>query len=242
MFDSRPGYQIKDFMRMKKELLALSVLTALVLVGVLIAVLFWRSGGGTSLDPIVKNPSTEEIAEEYLLILVNKDNKLPDDYRVDLVQLDEVKVARVMINDLVDMRDAAAADKIRLSVNSAYRTAAEQEKIYKETADKNTVMLPGYSEHETGLAIDFALESGDGREMDAKTWIWLSRNAHRYGFIQRYPEDKAQITGVSWEPWHYRYIGKKAAGEVFDRGLVLEEYLSGGSAGEHRHFTLPRHQ
>ena len=77
---------------------------------------------------------------------------------------------------------------------------------------------PGTSEHELGLAVDI-----NGASYDL--YIWLQQNSWRYGFIQRYPEDKTAITGISHEPWHYRYVGKEAAGEIYESGLCLEEYL-----------------
>ncbi|MCL2110192.1 M15 family metallopeptidase [Microgenomates group bacterium] len=211
-------------MKEKKWLITLIVLAMLVSLGILASRLFFDNNNGTSLEPIRRDPTAQNNSEVDLLILVNKDSKIPDDYHIELTKLDEVEVARVMINDLVGMRDAAAAEGISLSVNSAYRSKAEQQKIYDEIADKNKVALSGYSEHETGLAIDFALQSDDDGK-DMKTWIWLSRNAYKYGFIHRYPEDKAHLTGISWEPWHYRYVGQNAAREMFEQDLVLEEYL-----------------
>ena len=82
------------------------------------------------------------------------------------------------------------------------------------------VALPGTSEHELGLAADI-----NGASYDL--YIWLQQNSWRYGFIQRYPEDKTDITGISHEPWHYRYVGMDAAKEIYESGLCLEEYLRG---------------
>ena len=75
---------------------------------------------------------------------------------------------------------------------------------------------------ELGLAVDINSISG---EQEFDIYRWLADNAHRYGFILRYPEGKEAITGIAYEPWHYRYVGKAAAEEIYDTGLTLEEYL-----------------
>ena len=76
---------------------------------------------------------------------------------------------------------------------------------------KETAQLPGYSEHQTGLAIDF---SNEGHPDDnQKIWQWLKENSYKYGFILRYPNGKEDITKITYEPWHFRYVGKKAAKE-----------------------------
>lgn len=83
---------------------------------------------------------------------------------------------------------------------------------------------PGTSEHQTGLAVDI---NADGiHSAGYEVYDWLARNAHRYGFIRRYPPDKTALTGISNEPWHYRYVGVTAATEMHQRGLCLEEYLA----------------
>ena len=98
-----------------------------------------------------------------------------------------------------------------------------KEKAYEQTT--LTVQVPGYSEHETGLAIDF---SNEGHyDENEKMWEWLKNNAYKYGFILRYPEDKYEITKIDYEPWHYRYVGKKSAKEISNKNLTLEEYLGG---------------
>nr|WP_262588498.1 M15 family metallopeptidase [Staphylococcus sp. IVB6181] len=97
---------------------------------------------------------------------------------------------------------------------------------------KNTVLHRGYSEHQTGLAFDvgsnrynkdFLKEYGETPEGK-----WLAKHAHEYGFILRYPKGKEQITGYQYEPWHFRYVGKKTAKAIYDKQLTLEEYLDYG--------------
>jgi D-alanyl-D-alanine carboxypeptidase len=174
-----------------------------------------------------------------ILILLNKDNKLPADFKADLTKYENIKVAIVLVDDLQEMRKAAEKENIYLYINTAYRTKAEQEQIfnkvvsnYVEQGNSRSVAwerankvaaLPGYSEHETGLALDFSL-SGNG-EKQAEMWRWLGNNAYKYGFILRYPENKEHITGYIYEPWHYRSVGKDHARAINELGYVLEEYL-----------------
>ncbi|ROX34589.1 D-alanyl-D-alanine carboxypeptidase family protein [Enterococcus faecium] len=141
--------------------------------------------------------------------------------------------------DLQLMLDAAKAEGIYLKIVSSFRTTEDQEKIMedkiaafqekgysnqkaKEEAAK-WVAAPGTSEHELGLAVDIKAESSIST--DKEVYEWLADNAYQYGFILRYPSNKVHITGVGYEPWHYRYVGKKAAKKITEAGITLEEYL-----------------
>lgn len=187
------------------------------------------------------NSKIDPISEINTLILVNSENAFPDNINLNLVTFQNKKVADIIYNDLVNMYNNALNDNITLKINNAYRSKDEQtqifenkmndyenegytkEKAYEQT--KLTVQVPGYSEHETGLAIDF---SDEGHyDENEKMWEWLKNNAYKYGFILRYPEDKYEITKIDYEPWHYRYVGKKAAKEITNKNLTLEEYLGG---------------
>ena len=187
------------------------------------------------------NSKINAISEINPLILVNSNNAYPDNININLVKFQEKEVADIIYNDLVDMYNAALKDNITLKINNAYRSKQEQtqifedkmqayenegyseEKAYQQTS--LTVQIPGYSEHETGLAIDF---SNEGHyDENEQMWEWLKNNAYKYGFILRYPKDKYEITKIDYEPWHYRYVGKKAAKEITDKNITLEEYLGG---------------
>ena len=87
------------------------------------------------------------------------------------------------------------------------------------------VAIPGTSEHELGLSVDISSADKETQSPDG-IWTWLNENSWKYGFVQRYPESKTDITGIINEPWHYRYVGKAAAKEMTEKGLVLEEYLA----------------
>ena len=187
------------------------------------------------------NTKINPISEIDPLILVNSNNSFSENVNLNLVDFQKNKVADIIYNDLVDMYNAALKDNITLKINNAYRSKETQRQIFndkvktylnegyceKEAQNKTalTVQKPGYSEHETGLAIDF---SNEGHyEENEKMWNWLNHNAYKYGFILRYPKDKYTITKIEYEAWHYRYVGKKAAREIKNKNITLEEYLGG---------------
>ncbi len=136
------------------------------------------------------------------------------------------------------MMDAFSADtgKHDILVNSAFRDKPEQEAIYAARVDQygeeyaqKYVSLPGYSEHHTALAIDFTIytDSGESKTFDQLTDYpkWLTANAHRFGYIQRFPADKTDITKIAYENWHYRYVGKPHAYFMKMNNYCLEEYI-----------------
>ena len=114
---------------------------------------------------------------------------------------------------------------------SGYRSRDEQKAIWDDallehgqTFTETYVAPPGCSEHQTGLCFDVTTETNDGFE-STEQYAWLRAHAHEYGFIQRYPANKAHITGISYEPWHYRYVGVKAATAIREQDITLEEYV-----------------
>lgn len=183
-------------------------------------------------------------------ILINKENLLLHDYVPhDLVVLDKNKgnfrkymdsnlkpmVRREMIKDLSQMLSDAKKEGFSLIVDSAYRSYDYQYVIFNDNVKKlgyeeakKVVALPGASEHQTGLCIDIAYYYGgkfnDNVTDEDKEVKWLKKNCHKYGFILRYPKGKENITGYNYEPWHYRYVGKRLAGILHDNDETLEEY------------------
>ena len=174
------------------------------------------------------------------LILINKDNYIPENYEVTLLRLSNgQKVDERIYPDLQRMFDDARADGIALYVVQGYRTEQEQQQMLdnkikeykslgKSTEEAKAlaeqwVAVPGTSEHQIGIAVD--INADTEKCTPEKLYNWLSENAHKYGFINRYPEDKTEITGIIYEPWHYRYVGIDAAKEIYEKGICLEEYL-----------------
>lgn len=184
--------------------------------------------------------------DNSLLVLVNKLYKLPDDYHVALHELNNGEmVAECMYEDLKAMWFDGEEQNPGFSYNvcSGYRTAEKQEQLLEQEIEDNinigmseeeadallTVAPSGYSEHETGLAVDIVSERNqmldDTQELTPENQ-WLQEHCYEYGFILRYPKGKESVTGYSYESWHFRYVGKEAAKEIHDRGITLEEYLA----------------
>ncbi|MCC0699365.1 M15 family metallopeptidase [Clostridioides sp. ZZV15-6383] len=176
------------------------------------------------------------------ILLVNKTNGINKNYTpenitkvnipfVEEATEEEKQMAGEPAKAVEDLVKQANAEGIQFLGSSAYRSYDTQLDTYtrrvksqgQEKADAY-VAKPGYSEHQTGLCIDLTNPERwfVGSTKEAK---WLAENAHKFGFIIRYPEGKEDITGTAYEPWHIRYVGKDAAEEIYSKGLTLEEYL-----------------
>lgn len=188
----------------------------------------------------------------YLLI-VNKQHPLPSSFiPTDLTTVScrskeglqlEARAEAALAYLMAEMEADGACD---VKVTSAYRNYQYQNTLYQmyvteemnangigETEAKKIVdtysARPGYSEHQSGLCVDLIGEQSltlDKSFESTKAFAWLSENAYRFGFILRYPEKKEAVTGYSYEPWHYRFVGREAATEIFFRGITLEEYCN----------------
>lgn len=185
---------------------------------------------------------TGDIDGEWNLVLVNKWNAIPDGCEVNLVDVDggeqvDERIYEPLMEMLEDAREANW-DQLPLVV-SGYRTEKRQQKIFDdkkaeyrrqgysdneaEEMAQQWAALPGYSEHQLGLAVDI-----NGATYDL--YFWLQENSYKYGFIFRYPGHKTELTGVAEEVWHYRYVGVEAATEIYEQGICLEEYLENRAA------------
>lgn len=198
---------------------------------------FWHN-----LSTIIKDKKDQRLLKnEHLLILVNSDNPLPESYFTWFSIVEGHVVSKSMEKDLIQMLAVARKEGVPLKLNSTYRSIIEQQELFesrvhslleqgyeREIAEFEVgkqVSRAGYSEHHTGLAIDFS-NPGHYRENE-QMWNWLAQNAFQYGFILRYPEDKENITKTSYEPWHYRYVGREDSAVIMENDLVLEEYIMG---------------
>ena len=178
---------------------------------------------------------------EWTTILVNKNNPIPDSYEVELTTLfNGVQVDSRIYPELQKMFDDMRSEGIYPVVGEGYRSHEDQKQMMQDKIDayiaegysrsvakhqaKKYVAKPGYSEHELGIALDINATEESGTTHD-EVYQWLYNNAYKYGFILRYPEGKEDITGIDYEPWHYRYVGKKAAAKMYESGLTLEEYV-----------------
>lgn len=190
------------------------------------------------LDNITHHVASED--NGWNLILVNRNSYIPDDYKVELTELSNgEKVDSRIYPELQEMFNDARAQGYGLFVREGYRTQEEQQQLLDEKIEayenegkskseakklaEQWVAIPGTSEHQLGIAVDINADTTKSSSDDV--YSWLAENAHKYGFIKRYPSDKTDITGVINEPWHYRYVGKEAALEIYSQGMCLEEYI-----------------
>ncbi len=178
---------------------------------------------------------------EWNLVLANPKVRLPDSYLQNstIITAFDVEMDSRLKEPYEALYRAAVADGMNLWISSCYRSQELQEELFQEEIDNNVrsgmteeqavseaeiaVARPGYSEHNTGLAIDF-----NGVSMDfenTKEFQWLQEHGAEYGFILRYPEGKEGITHIMYEPWHYRYVGKEHAEKMKELNMCLEEYL-----------------
>lgn len=220
-------------------------ITALLLVGS-VGMISFRQKNIETFGRVNLGFGTQAGSGKDLLLLVNKTHKLPDDYEVELHWLENgsCAVAEEIYGALREMLTDGSNEGLNFVVASGYRDADFQRQLldediaaamatglsWQEAYDQETLetMPPGYSEHGTGLAVD--LTSADYQILDAEQEFtaenqWLRENCSKYGFILRYPKGKEEITHIHYEPWHFRYVGKKAAGKIMRRGVTLEEYL-----------------
>ena len=177
--------------------------------------------------------------------LVNPWNYVPEGYTVDLKKIDaNYQVAKIAYDDLQLMLADCKRGGGNPVICSAYRTHEYQENLYNKKVKKlmatglsqdeaekeagTVVAVPGTSEHQLGLAldiIDYYNYTLDRSQENTKTQQWLMANSWQYGWILRYPNGKSEVTGIIYEPWHYRYVGREIAEEIHDLGMCLEEYL-----------------
>ena len=179
------------------------------------------------------------------MILINPWHLLPEDYEADLEYVEyghrmDACAAEHLSDMLSDCRDEGCSPLIC----SSYRERSKQERLFNSDVRKfmysgmseeeaieetaRNVAVPGSSEHEAGLAADIVYSGRqilDESQEDNDTQQWLMEHCWEYGFILRYPKDKQEITGITYEPWHYRYVGTEAAEYIMTNGLCLEEYL-----------------
>lgn len=217
----------------KKKGGCMTVSVLMLLISALCVTLLLKFGGGGKAEYLT--PS------DWRLTLVNGDNPVPDDWKQGLAELDDgVRVDSRIYPFLQEMFGDMEKEGIYAVAGEGYRTSDEQrqmmedkiaayvdegcsEKRAKRLAAKEVAQV-GRSEHQLGLAVDI---NGDKlHSSNEEVYSWLAENAYKYGFILRYPKGKSDITGIEYEPWHYRYVGKEAAAEIFSHSICLEEYLT----------------
>ena len=185
-----------------------------------------------------------------LMVLVNHTNKMPDDYAFDTKECGSATsvnktLQTVACDAFLEMQKAAAADGVTIWMQSGYRSVAYQTKLYEKKTqyyrDKGfdeaaarekaaaIVNPPGYSEHNCGLAADLNSPEHTGLDEgfeNTAAFRWLCQHAGEYGFILRYPKGAEEKTEITYEPWHWRYVGTENAAKINASGLCFEDYIA----------------
>ena len=209
-----------------------------------------QNGESSSQSQQMVDVSTTTNTNDWRMILANKNTPLPEGYSPELTTLKDstLQMQTEAAEAFDQMREAANATGLNLMACSTYRSVERQTELFNAEIEKwkkqgmsqqqaeekaaTVVMIPGCSEHNTGLAVDVGSITNQRVEEDFEKepeFAWLQQHAAEYGFILRYPKDKQAITGVTYEPWHYRYVGVENAKAIKESGLCLEEYLAGQS-------------
>ena len=205
-----------------------------IIIGILILLFFNKDEEGFYKNiKLIENP-------DDVLVLVNKNNQLLSNFIPK--DLESISLKYSNKDKYLKKEAKIAFEKLsedasnlgyRIVAVSAYRDYNYQNELFNYYVKEKGLNYalecsakPGHSEHQTGLALDV---EGSNKDYDnfenSKEFIWMKDNAHKYGFILRYPKDKEHITGFKYEPWHYRYVGIEAAKYIYENNLTLEEYL-----------------
>lgn len=177
------------------------------------------------------------------LIVINKKHALPPEYIPELIEWDGIRLRSDAMEAYKKLISGAQNDGVYLYAISSYRSYQDQDRLFSDyvkqdgQAKAETYSArPGHSEHQSGLAVDVGLPSGNCKLMicmaETKEGRWLSNNSYKYGFIIRYPEGKEVETGYQFEPWHLRFVGNDVAGWVYESGYTLDSYF-GITAGDY---------
>lgn len=208
----------------------------------------------SSIDLIIRDVNSNVDNEYYTntkktdvskgsLMLVNKYYYLENDYTPkDLVKVDNIyaNLNGNMLNSeayeaLKNLINAADNEGYNIRINYSYRDYDAQEAIYNGYKDKKDEAYadsisarPGFSEHQTGYAVDIGVQSkySNGPFEKSKEYEWMLENSYKYGYILRYPKDKVDVTGYNFEAWHYRYVGVKAATYIHENNITFDEYYA----------------
>ena len=188
-----------------------------------------------------ENPNLQLVQTEMEpeLVLVNFDNKMPDGFKQKIVKKSDIYMDERIIEPFNKMQKDASKENLNIWISSGYRSMERQKVLYEKEIEafsntglnhsdavskaSKSVARPGYSEHNTGLALDLdgVLDSFN----QTKEYEWLQLHAQDYGFVLRYPKDKQDITKIKFEPWHYRYVGVEHAKKMKELNMCLEEYV-----------------
>jgi D-alanyl-D-alanine carboxypeptidase len=177
-----------------------------------------------TLDDLIKN---ENVSLSNVLMLINSEHPIPEDFTLELIEYNGARMHPLMRDPYIALRDDVQAKTgIRIYVASDYRSSEEQAEINAES-ESGIAAAVGCSEHEAGLALDVYAPRCDGMNfLRSRAGREVNRTCADYGYVIRYPDGKQGVTGISYEPWHLRYVGQPHARIMTDSGLTLEEYIA----------------
>ncbi len=190
--------------------------------------------------------AAEPVERDWRLMLVNPDHLLPDDWTVELAMTKYgYEVDARIVDDVTALVEAAAADNVSLLICYGYRTLEQSQQLFDKQLRKQLsyglseeaalaeakrwVAPPGTSDHHTGLALDIVTPEHQVLNhafYDTPAGRWMAEHSWEYGFVIRFPKDKQEITGITYEPWHLRFVGKEHAAEMQKNNECLEEYAT----------------
>lgn len=179
---------------------------------------------------------------EKLMTIVSSDSPLGSDYKIDLVQYENIKIDSLVLNGLTQLMEDAKKEKLSLILTGGYVSADEQDKLYQnevnrlmqsenysqaraETQAKKTFPKGNCADEQTGLSVKFSTGNDKSFE-NSKEYIWLMQNAMKYGFVLRYPENKEDETGMTANPSLFRYVGVENATKMRTLNMCLDEYAA----------------
>ena len=190
---------------------------------------------------IIKEEENGDILNKYL-ILVNRNHEFKNQNDYEIVKIkseyaNNLYLEKKTYEQFLKLKKLILSKGYEIEVESGYRSKKQQQILWNEILSKNGlkytlkyVATPNFSEHQTGLAVDFCLKEDNkfltGFQMSNKEVLHLvATNAHNFGFIIHYPKEKENITGYGYEPWHLRYVGTSVATYIYQKSITLEEYL-----------------
>lgn len=199
-----------------------------------------RSGGASSGGSAVSSQAGASTQlSDWKLVLVNYDNKMPDHFDSKIITAFGMQMDSRVVQPYTEMLAAAKKDGISLWISSAYRSPEKQQELFEQEVKnysrngvseveaiakaEQSVARSGYSEHNTGLALDLNGVKENFGGTPASNW--LEEHAADYGFILRFPKDKQEITKIKYEAWHYRYVGVENAKKMKEMNFCMEEYV-----------------
>ena len=183
----------------------------------------------------------ETKTDNYNQMIVNKYNFLKEEFEAkEIVDVKnwycygENKANKEAYEHFIEMFNAAKESNLKIVISSGYRSYNEQKETYDSYVERygakkadTLAARPGYSEHETGLALDITTGGATKDTFDTTDeFKWLQENSYKFGFILRYPKGKEKITGFDYEPWHYRYVGLDLAEKIYKEGITFDEYYA----------------